>query len=141
MTRRSVIFLPSAWPEAAEAATAPVAAAILEEQRAAEAASGLQGGGSSANFDPGLGGRRRRGTLRTMSRWPRPLSATPAQPAAAASTRMTGARAQWRGGRHPARSSEPAAATWAVRPHAWAGRSGTSNRTSVRGAAVLPPLR
>lgn len=93
MTRRSVIFLPSAWPEAAEGATAPVAAAILEERRAAKAASELQGGGSGSNFDSGLAGRRRRAALRTMSRRPRPLFATPAQPAAATSTRMTGARA------------------------------------------------
>lgn len=70
MTRSSVIFFPSACPEAAEAATAPAAAAaaILGKQRAAEAASGLQGGGGggggsggggggrgSTNFQPGAG--------------------------------------------------------------------------------------
>lgn len=60
MTRSSVIFFPSACPEAAEATTAPAAAAaaILGKQRAAEAASGLQGGGGGGGGSGGGGGGR-----------------------------------------------------------------------------------
>lgn len=64
MTRSSVIFFPSACPEAAEATTAPAAAvaAILGKQRAAEAASGLQGGGGGGGGGGSSGGGGGRGS-------------------------------------------------------------------------------